>query len=97
MIFVNLLGGPSQMDTFDVKEGKWGPGYRDIRTTKQGYQFPYGLMPKLVDCLDDLVMVRSMEAWETIHSRGQYYLQTGHAVSPARVQEVPSLGRDRRL
>jgi hypothetical protein len=92
VIFVNLLGGPSQMDTFDVKEGKWGPGYRDIRTTKQGYQFPYGLMPKLVDCLDDLVIVRSMEAWETIHSRGQYYLQTGHAVSPARAQEVPSLG-----
>jgi Protein of unknown function (DUF1501) len=92
VIFVNLLGGPSQMDTFDVKEGKWALESRDVRTTKQGYQFPYGLMPKLPDCLDDIAIVRSMEAWETIHSRGQYYLQTGHAVSPARVKETPSLG-----
>lgn len=92
VIFLNLLGGPSQMDTFDVKEGKWGPENRDIRTVKQGYAFPAGLMPKLIDHLDDLLVVRSMEAWETVHSRGQYYLQTGHAVSPARGKEMPSMG-----
>ncbi len=92
VIFLNLLGGPSQMDTFDVKEGKWGPENRDVRTVKQGYRFPYGLMPKLADSLDDLLIVRSMEAWETVHSRGQYYLQTGHAVSPARGKEMPSMG-----
>lgn len=92
VIFINLLGGPSQMDTFDVKEGSWGPGNRDIRTTKYGYQFPYGLMPKLTGHLDDLAIVRSMEAWETVHSRGQFYLQTGHAHSPARVKEMPSMG-----
>lgn len=92
VIFINLLGGPSQMDTFDVKEGKWGPENRDIRTTPQGYAFPYGLMPKLAGHLDDLLVVRSLEAWETVHSRGQYYLQTGHAVSPARGKEMPSMG-----
>jgi hypothetical protein len=92
IIFINLLGGPSQMDTFDVKEGKWAPENRDVRTTKQGFQFPCGLMPKLAERLDDVVLVRSMEAWETVHSRGQYYLQTGHAVSPARVKEMPSMG-----
>lgn len=92
VIFINLLGGPSQMDTFDVKEGKWGPENRDIRTTKYEYQWPRGFFPKLEERLDDLVIVRSMEAWETVHSRGQYYLQTGHAVSPARVKEMPSMG-----
>ncbi len=92
VIFLNLLGGPSQMDTFDVKEGSWAPENRDVRTMKQGYQFPVGLMPKLSERLDDVVLVRSMEAWETVHSRGQYYLQTGHAVSPARVKEMPSMG-----
>lgn len=92
VIFLNLLGGPSQMDTFDVKEGSWGPENRDIRTTPHGYQFPYGLMPRLTGNLGDLLVVRSMEAWETVHSRGQYYLQTGHAVSPARVKEMPSMG-----
>ncbi len=92
VIFLNLQGGPSQMDTFDVKEGKWAPGNRDVRTVKQGYQFPVGLMPKLVNHLDELAVVRSMEAWETVHSRGQYYLQTGHAVSPARLKESPAMG-----
>jgi hypothetical protein len=92
VIFLNLLGGPSQMDTFDVKEAAWGPENRDVRTTPLGYKFPYGLMPKLATQLDDLLVVRSMEAWETVHSRGQYYLQTGHAVSPARGKEMPSLG-----
>ncbi len=80
------------MDTWDVKEGKWAPENRDVVTVKQGYQFPQALMPKMIDRLDDVLMVRSMEAWETIHSRGQYYLQTGHAVSPARVKESPSMG-----
>src|SRR5260370_35548269 len=50
VIFVNLLGGPSQMDTFDVKEGKWALESRDLRTPKQGYQFPYGVMPNWPDC-----------------------------------------------
>src|SRR5215831_14631189 len=54
VIFLNLLGGPSQMDTFDVKEGKWALESRDVRTTKHGYQFPYGLMPTLPDCLEDI-------------------------------------------
>ena len=92
VIFLNLQGGPSQMDTFDVKDGKWAPENRDVEMTPQGYRFPYGLMPKLASRLDDLLVVRSMEAWETVHSRGQYYLQTGHAVSPARVKEMPSIG-----
>jgi hypothetical protein len=27
-----------------------------------------------------------------VHSRGQYYLQTGHPVSPARIKEAPAIG-----
>ena len=92
VIFLNLQGGPSQMDTFDVKFGKWAPENRDVRMTPQGYQFPYGLMPKLAAQLGELAVVRSAQAWETVHSRGQYYLQTGHAVSPARIKESPALG-----
>lgn len=92
VIFLNLQGGPSQMDMFDVKMGKWAPENRDVRATPQGYQFPYGLLPKLADRLGDLAVIRSASAWETVHSRGQYYLQTGHAVSPARIQEAPALG-----
>lgn len=72
--------------------GKWAPENRDVRMTPQGFQFPYGLMPKMASRLGDLAVVRSTQAWETVHSRGQYYLQTGHAVSPARIKEAPSLG-----
>lgn len=92
VIFLNLQGGPSQMDMFDVKEGKWAPENRDVRTTSYGYSYPYGLLPKLAAHLGDFAVVRSAQAWETVHSRGQYYLQTGHAVSPARIQESPSMG-----
>lgn len=92
VIFLNLQGGPSQMDMFDVKMGKWAPENRDVRQCPQGYAYPYGLLPKLAQRLDDIAVVRSAAAWETVHSRGQYYLQTGHAVSPARIKESPSLG-----
>lgn len=92
VIFLNLQGGPSQMDMFDVKHGKWAPENRDVRKAPQGYEFPYGLLPKTAAVLGDLAVIRSAQAWETVHSRGQYYLQTGHAVSPARVEETPALG-----
>lgn len=92
VIFLNLLGGPSQMDTFDVKEGKWAPENRDVRSTPQGLKWPFGLLPGLAGHLDKLLLMRGMEAWDTVHSRGQYYLQVGHAVSPARATEMPSVG-----
>src|SRR6266481_5499412 len=60
VIFLNLVGSPSQMDTFDVKEGKWTPSDLDIRNTKLGFRWPYGLLPRLSERLDDLVVVRSM-------------------------------------
>ncbi|MBM3767046.1 MAG: DUF1501 domain-containing protein [Acidobacteria bacterium] len=92
VIFLNLQGGPSQMDMFDVKMGKWAPENRDVRMTKFGYSMPYGFLPKTIEHLEKLTVVRSAQAWETVHSRGQYYLQTGHAVSPARIKESPSIG-----
>jgi hypothetical protein len=92
VIFLNMQGGPSQMDMFDIKFGKWAPENRDVRATKYGYPFPYGLLPKLAGQLGEIAVVRSAQAWETVHSRGQYYLQTGHAVSAARIKESPSIG-----
>src|SRR5947208_15610245 len=78
IIFLNLVGSPSQMDTFDVKEGKWTPSDLDIRNTTLGFRWPYGLLPRLNEQLDDLVVVRSMAAWETLHNLAQYYQQVGH-------------------
>jgi len=92
VIVLNLVGGPSQMDTFDVKDLKSTPEDLDIRTTKLGYRWPYGLLPNLGEVLDDVLVVRSMAAWETLHNLAQYYLQVGHPFNPARVREMPSMG-----
>ena len=92
VIVVNLVGGPSQMDTFDVKEYPTTPEDIDIRTTHLGYRWPYGLLPKTAKVLDDLCVVRSMGAWETFHNLAQYNMQTGHPFNAARAREIPSIG-----
>src|SRR5215831_4164511 len=91
-IFLFLAGGPSQLDTFDVKEGRWTPPDFDIRTVTSDIQMPFGLFPRLSQRINHLLLARSVEAWESIHERGQYYVQVGHAFSGARVNEIPSVG-----
>src|ERR1700676_4598439 len=80
VIFVNMVGGPSQMDTFDLKELKSTPANLDVRTTKQGLKWPYRLLPETAQILDDLVVVRSMAAWESTHNLAQYWKQGGHGL-----------------
>jgi hypothetical protein len=91
-IFLFLNGGASQLDTFDIKEGKWTPSDFDVRTVKPDIRLPYGLFPQLSGQLDHLVIARSVEAWESAHSRAQYYMQVGHPFSPARRNEMPAVG-----
>jgi hypothetical protein len=91
-IFLFLNGGASQLDSFDIKEGKWTPPDFDVRTITPGIRLPYSLFPNLSGSLDQLVIARSVEAWESAHSRAQYYMQVGHPFSPARRNEMPALG-----
>ena len=102
-IFYFLLGGISQPDTFDLKEGSWTPEDLDIRTIHADLKMPFGLYPRLSRRMDKIALIRSMESWENIHEAGQYYIQVGHPFSRARFQEMPNLGsviayesRDRR-
>lgn len=90
-IFLFLVGGPPQLDTFDLKEGKWTPADFDIRTITPEVKMPYALFPKLSGKLQHLVFARSVEAWESVHERGQYYVQAGRAFS-SRAKEIPSVG-----
>ena len=53
---------------------------------------PYALFPKLSHKLNHLLLARSVEAWEGVHERGQYYIQVGHVYSAARASEMPSVG-----
>jgi hypothetical protein len=93
-IFLFLMGGPPQLDTFDVKEGKWTPQDFDIRTITPEIKMPVALFPNLSakERLKHMLFARSVEAWESVHERGQYYIQAGRAFSGARAKEIPSVG-----
>lgn len=92
VIFLFLQGGASQLDTFDFKEGPWTPADFDSRTVGPHLKMPYGLLPQLAGMSDKYAIVRSCEAWESAHSRAQYYIQVGHVFSPSRIKEMPSVG-----
>lgn len=92
-IFIFLSGGISQIDSFDMKEGRWTPPDFDVRAVKGGLaKWPYALFPRLPEKLDDIAIVRSTEAWEAGHARAQFYAQVAHPISPARRNEMPSIG-----
>ena len=92
VLFINIDGGMSQIDTLDAKEGAWTPSYFDIRSFSNDLKLPFGIMPNLPGVLDKVTVVRSMSAWDVVHGRAQYYIQTGHPLNLALAKEVPSIG-----
>src|SRR5215470_18918921 len=52
VLFINIEGGMSQIDTLDAKEGPWTPNYFDIRSFKGGdLKLPGGLFKNLPSVL----------------------------------------------
>jgi uncharacterized protein (DUF1501 family) len=92
VLFVNIDGGMSQVDTLDAKQGPWTPDYFDIRPCGNGLHLPHGLMPNLAQVVDRIAVVRSLAAWDAVHGRAQYYIQTGHPLNQALAREVPAIG-----
>lgn len=76
VIFFLMAGGPSHVDTFDLKEGAWtlpameATSYGDIR-------WPRGLMPKLAEQMGSIALIRSGRAWEAVHGIAQVRVQIG--------------------
>jgi hypothetical protein len=92
VLFINIDGGMSQIDTLDGREGPWTPKEFDMRKTPSGVTLPYGLMPNIAAILDRITVVRSLGAWDAVHGRAQYYIQTGHPLNLALAKEVPAIG-----
>ena len=92
VVFINIEGGMSQIDTLDAKEGRWTPNYFDIRSFPRDLRLPAGLFRSLPDVLDKITVVRSLTAWDAVHGRAQYYVQTGHPLNLALAKEVPAIG-----
>lgn len=89
-ILLWMNGGPSQTDTFDLKQGHANGGpYKSIETTAPGIRISEHL-PKLAQLADKLALVRSMSTKEGDHGRATYFLRTGYA--PQGQVQYPALG-----
>jgi uncharacterized protein (DUF1501 family) len=89
-ILLWMAGGPSQMDTFDLKPGHANGGpYKEIDTSVPGVKFSEHL-PQLARQMKRLAVVRSMRTREGDHDRATYHLRTGYL--PQGSIRFPSLG-----
>jgi hypothetical protein len=91
-IFVQLAGGPSHIDTFDLKpeapdthRGEFKP----IRTNVQGIEICEHL-PKLAQCADKYAILRGVSHTLAAHDLGTKYLNTGNRPLPS--LEFPGYG-----
>jgi hypothetical protein len=92
VIWVMLQGGQSHVDAWDLKEHKWTPQDFDIREIQPGVKWPMSLYPKLAKQWERFALVRSLHAWDAVHARACYYIQSAHALNPALQKEIPSVG-----
>src|SRR5947209_15496583 len=77
-ILLWMNGGPSQMDTFDLKPGhKNGGTFKEIETAVPGIKISEHL-PMVAKQMKRMAIVRSMSTKEGDHSRATYYLRTGY-------------------
>ncbi|HJW93084.1 MAG TPA: DUF1501 domain-containing protein [Thermoanaerobaculia bacterium] len=92
-IFIFLPGAPSQIDTWDLKEGSWTPS--DFAPTSflgGNIRFPQGLLPKTAEHLDQIAIVRSGLAWAAVHSLGQAWVQIARNPGGATGSIAPHIG-----
>ena len=89
-ILLWMNGGPSQMDTFDLKPGHANGGpYKEIQTSVPGVRISEYL-PKIARNMQDMVIIRSMSTREGDHGRATFYMRTGYL--PQGPVQFPTLG-----
>jgi len=90
VILLWMTGGPSQLDTFDLKPGhKNGGPYKPIQTAATGVQISEHL-PQLAKQMKHVVPIRSMSTREGDHARGTFLMRTGYR--PLGPVQYPTLG-----
>jgi len=89
-ILLWMSGGPSQLDTFDLKPGHPNGGpFKPIQTSVPGIQISEHFS-RIARLADHLAIVRSMTSKEGDHGRATYLLRTGYV--PQGPVEYPVLG-----
>jgi hypothetical protein len=91
-IFINLTGGPTHLDTFDLKpeapteiRGEFKP----IKTNVSGMEICEH-MPKLAKCADKYIILRGVSHSIAAHNLGTDYMNTGNRPLPS--LDYPSYG-----
>jgi Protein of unknown function (DUF1501) len=91
VIFIQLAGAPSQIDTFDLKVGPWTP--QDFApTTINGADFPAGLMPSLASQAERFSIVRSCQSNALVHNLLQAWNQIARNPASATGKIAPNMG-----
>ena len=84
-IFIQLAGGPSHIDTFDLKpdapDTHRGP-FRPIKTNVPGVEISEHL-PKLAQCADKFAVLRGVSHTLAAHDLGTKYLNSGNRPLPS--------------
>jgi hypothetical protein len=89
-ILLWMSGGPSQMDTFDLKPGHANGGeFKEIATNASGMNISEHL-PKIAKFGDRMAIVRSMSTKEGDHGRATFLMRTGYL--PVGSIQFPTLG-----
>jgi hypothetical protein len=90
-IFVLLSGGPSHVDTFDLKEGPWTPA--SLEPTSYGdVRWPRGLMPQLGEQMDSISLLRSVRSWALVHDLSRTWVQIGRNPVSGLAKIAPHIG-----
>src|SRR5262245_17517344 len=89
-ILLWMSGGPSQLDTFDLKPGHANGGpFKPTATSCSGIQISEHL-PKIARFMEHMAIIRSMHSKEGDHGRATYLLRTGYL--PQGPIRYPSIG-----
>jgi uncharacterized protein (DUF1501 family) len=89
-ILLWMNGGPSQMDTFDLKPGhEHGGPFKEIATAVPGIKISEHL-PQIARQMRHLALIRSMATREADHGRATYQMRTGHL--PGGPVQYPTMG-----
>jgi hypothetical protein len=90
-IFIMMAGGPSHVDTFDLKEGAWTPAF--MQPTSYGdVRWPRGIMPKLAEHMENIALVRSVKSWAAVHQLAQTWIQIGRNPVSGLSRIAPHIG-----
>src|ERR1051326_2680159 len=89
-ILLWMSGGPSQMDTWDLKPGHPNGGtFKEIATSVPGIKIGEHL-PKIAQQMKHLAIVRGMSTKEGDHGRATYLMRNGYL--PQGAIEYPTFG-----